>query len=145
MARRRAEAPPQRLILDSGAVIALSRGDQRARAYLARAIEVDAAVRIPVVVLAETLQGGPKDAAVNRVLNAVGESEATHPRVGRRAGALLGRAGRRDVIDALVVAEAVELGGGRILTSDPNDLSDLASPHPEVRVEELQRPRPRTK
>ena len=34
--RRECHQAPQRLILDSGAVIALARGDQRARAFLAR-------------------------------------------------------------------------------------------------------------
>ncbi len=137
MARRRAEAQAQRLILDSGAVIALSRGDERARSYLARALEIDADIQIPVVVLAETLRGGAKDAAVNRVLEAVGHSHATTPEVGRRAGALLGAATRTDVIDAMVVAEAVERGGGRILTADPNDLRALATRHPDVIVDDL--------
>ena len=45
MARtRRTQAPPLRLILDSGAVIALSRNDARARAALAAAYEVGASV-----------------------------------------------------------------------------------------------------
>jgi hypothetical protein len=58
-ARARGQAP-RRLILDSGAAIALARGDQRARSFLARALEVGALVEIPVVVLAETLRGGPR-------------------------------------------------------------------------------------
>jgi hypothetical protein len=69
--RARGQAP-RRLILDSGAVIALARGDQRARAFLARSLEMGATVEIPVVVLAETVRGGPRDAPINRVLKAVG-------------------------------------------------------------------------
>ena len=44
--------------------------------------------------------------------------------LGRRAGLLLGRAGRRDVVDAALVALAVD--GDTILTSDVGDLEPLA-------------------
>ena len=65
--RRRVKAtPPTRLILDSGAVIALSRNDQRARAALAAAWEAGVEVSIPSVVVAETVRGSAKDAPVNR-------------------------------------------------------------------------------
>jgi len=128
MARRRAAAPPtQRLILDAGAVIALSRNDPRARAFVRRAIELDAEVRVPVVVLAETLRGTQRDGAVNRLLNAISDSAPIDEAVGRRAGALLGRADRSDTVDAIVVAEAVEAGGAEILTGDAGDLMVLAS------------------
>jgi len=50
MATRRSEAPPQRLILDAVAVIALSRSDARARAVLAAAVEAGADVSIPAMV-----------------------------------------------------------------------------------------------
>ena len=51
--RRRTQIPPpQRLILDSGAVIALSRNDQRARAALAAAWEAGVEVSIPSLVVA---------------------------------------------------------------------------------------------
>ena len=128
MAGRRAAAPPtQRLILDAGAVIALSRNDPRARAFVRRAIELDAEVRVPIVVLAETLRGTQRDAAVHRVLNAIADSAPIDEAVGRRAGALLGRAERSDTVDAIVVAEAVEAGGAGILTGDAGDLTVLAS------------------
>lgn len=45
--------------------------------------------------------------------------------LGRRAGVLLGRARAHDVVDAAVVLLAVD--GDLILTSDPNDLVDLAN------------------
>ena len=37
-------------------------------------------------------------------------------------------------VDALVVAAAIRLGGGLILTHDPADLERLASQYPHVRV-----------
>src|SRR4051812_14385082 len=121
MARQEEEAPPRCLILDSGAVIALSRGTPRARAMLRRALELGVDVRIPVPVLAETLRGGPRDAPVHRVRNAVDVLDTTEP-VARAAGALLGRAGGNNAVDALVAAAAIA-SGGDVLTSDVDDLS----------------------
>lgn len=83
---------PQHLILDSGAVIALARGDQRARAFLARALELGVPVEIPVVVIAETIRNGPRDAPVNRVVKAVGSVSEAREVHGRTAGRLLGAA-----------------------------------------------------
>ncbi|MCB0987018.1 MAG: PIN domain-containing protein [Acidimicrobiales bacterium] len=131
--RRRTQAPPpQRLILDSGAVIALSRNDLRARATLAAAREAGVEVSIPSVVVAETVRGSAKDAKVNRVIKSVGEVTAADERTGRGAGALLGAARSTSAVDALVVASAIELGGGVVLTGDPDDLELLAGGHPEV-------------
>lgn len=129
--------PPRRLILDSGAVSALSSGEQRARAFLARALELGAPVEVPVVVVAETLRGSPRDAPVHRVLKAVGAVPDARETHGRTAGRLLGAARSSDTADALVVAQAVEAGGAQILTGDPNDLGRLGRPHPEVWVQEL--------
>lgn len=127
--RRARPRPPQRLILDSGAVIA--------RAFLARALELRAPVEVPVVVVAETVRGGPRDAPVNRVLKAVGavpEARETH---GRLAGRLLGHARSSATVDALVVAHAVAAGGGLVLTGDAKDFRPLSELHPEVRIQPL--------
>ena len=134
MARTRKKEPPpaQRLILDSGAVIALARGDQHARAFLARALDLRAPVEVPIVVVAETIRGNARDAPVNRILNAVGESPTATEEIGRTAGSLLGNAASTATVDALVVAQAIHGGGALILTSDPDDLGRLASRHPEV-------------
>ena len=136
-AQRGEREAPQRLILDSGAVIALSRGEQRARAFLARALELDALVEIPVVVVAETLRGGARDAPVHRVIKAVGFVPAASEVHGRTAGRLLGAARSSATVDALVVAHAVEVGGARILTGDREDLERLAAAHSEVWVQPL--------
>jgi predicted nucleic acid-binding protein len=115
---------PQRLILDSGAVIGWSRGDARIRAILRQALARQLELRVPVVVLAETLRGGPRDAPVNRVLKAVGTAP-TAPATGRDAGKLLGQTGGTNIADALVAAEALTVPGSIILTSDPEDLRAL--------------------
>jgi predicted nucleic acid-binding protein len=121
--RRQAQAPAQRLILDSGAVIAWSRGDARARALLTRALELALDIRIPIAVLAETLRGGPRDAPIHRVRNAV-DVFPTEEATARLAGELLGRAGGTNTVDALVAAEAVTAAAD-VLTSDADDLRAL--------------------
>lgn len=137
MARRRTEAPPQRLILDAGAVIALSRADVRARAGLAAAVEAGVEVSIPAVVVAETVRGAATDAPVNRVVKAVGRVDLVDEAVGRTAGRLLGAAGSSETVDAIVIATAVEARGAVVLTSDQDDLRALASGYPEVVIEAL--------
>ncbi len=118
---RSGRSVPPRLILDSGAVINWSRGDARTRAVLREALVRHVELRVPVVVLAETLRGGSRDAPVNRVLKTVGTA-ATAPAIGRDAGRLLGRTGGTNTADALVAAEALATPGSTILTSDPDDL-----------------------
>jgi predicted nucleic acid-binding protein len=124
---------PERVILDSGAVIAWSRGDARVRATVRRAVELGLDLRVPVVVLAETLRGSARDAPVNRVLKSV-DVLTTGEAVGRAAGRLLGRTGGENTADALVAAEAVEAGATTVLTTDPDDLATLLADQPEITV-----------
>ena len=137
MARTRRQAPPQRLILDAGAVIGLSRADVRARAALTAALEAGAEVSVPAVVVAETVRGGAADAPVNRVLKAVGEVDVAEEPVGRTAGRLLGAAGSAATVDAVVVATAIEAGGAVVLTGDAGDLDLLAADERQVVIEPL--------
>lgn len=129
----RARPAVGRLILDSGAIIGWSRGDPRIRSQVREALARSTTVRAPVVVLAETLRGGPRDAPVNRVLKSVG-TVATEPAVGRLAGHLLGRTGGRNSADALVAAEALQVPGSVVLTCDAHDLGALLSGHPQIDV-----------
>jgi len=94
-------------------------------------------IEIPVVVLAETMRGGPRDAPVNRVLKAVGSVPVAHEIHGRIAGQLLGATRLAATVDALVVAQAVESGGAHILTGDREDLERLAASQPEVWIHPL--------
>jgi len=137
MAKRRTKAPRQRLILDAGAVIALSRSDVRARAALAAAVDVGAEVSIPAVVVAETVRGAATDAPVNRVVKAVGQVDLIDEAIGRAAGRLLGEVGSSETVDAIVIATALEAGGAVVLTGDPDDLEVLAGEHRVVVIEAL--------
>lgn len=135
--RRTQQGPPQRLILDSGAVIALARNDARARAALTAAHGVGVRVSIPSVVVAETVRGAAKDAPVNRIIHAVGEVLPAEESTGRIAGGLIGSTKSQSTTDAVIVATAIEAGGAVILTGDPDDLDTLATAHPEVSIQPL--------
>jgi len=131
----------RRLILDSGAVIALAGGHPAARAMVANAVNDGAPVIIPAPVVAETTRGTNADAAVNRVIvRATGGVVLIDERVARLAGRLLRVLGAErtahvpPTVDALIVAVALAIGGGIVLTGDPDDLGALAAPHPQIRI-----------
>jgi predicted nucleic acid-binding protein len=139
MAKRRKQPhSSERLILDSGALIASARGDDRVRAYIRRSVELRVPISIPVAVLAETVRGGSSDALLLMALK-VGDTQPTTAQIGELAGMLLGSARRSDAVDALVVAEAIVIGGGVILTGDPDDLSVIAAGHAEIEIRPINR------
>ena len=124
------------LVLDSEGLSKLAAGDARARAHLETALARRARVAVSAITLTEVLRGGPRDAAVHRVLSRITVVPVS-PEIARRAGELLGAtglSGHRCAIDAVVAATALELERPLVLlTSDPDDLSRL--------VEEPERPK----
>jgi predicted nucleic acid-binding protein len=129
-----------RVILDTGAVIALSRREPRARAFLERARRNRDLVIVPAVVVAETTRGGPRDAAVNQILKAIDEIAPVVEDTARTAGRILAISSLSEAtVDALVVAEAVLGGPSVVLTGDFHDLSVLAGDHRHVRIHDISR------
>lgn len=131
------------LVLDSEAVSALARpernGDRhnQVRAAMRSAHVRNAPVRIPTAVLVELYRGPGFDEPVDRVVaQGFAQVITTGARIARIAGHLLGSVGADSelAIDALVVATAIRLGGGIVLTHDPEDLTKLAAGHPNVAV-----------
>jgi hypothetical protein len=112
------------LVLDAGAFVAVERGDRDVVALVKRE---RLSGRAPVTnrgVVGQVWRGGSgRQAPVARLLAGVHVIPLDEP-LGRRAGALLARSGRADTIDAAVVCLAGD--GDDILTSDPEDLRDLA-------------------
>jgi predicted nucleic acid-binding protein len=124
-----------RLILDSGAVIALAAHNARARAFVERALRQRIILVLPAVVIAETTRGSVRDAAVNRVINLVDEITPVTEATARQAGRLLAAANIGNAtVDALIAAEAVLSDAATIVTGDLNDLSALVDGYPHVRV-----------
>jgi predicted nucleic acid-binding protein len=120
----------RRLILDAGGILALARGDVRARAALARALREGYVIVIPTPVLAQVHRGGRDRAHVDRVVNAVNALLPTSEAIARRAGELQAKASTSDAVDAIVVAEALASVPALILTTDPDDLALLLDGEP---------------
>jgi predicted nucleic acid-binding protein len=95
-------------------------------------------IRVPVVVVAETVRGnGPRDAAVNLVL---AQTEPRYPlteAIARQAGQLLGAARSSGTIDALIVAEALDCAPSMVWTSDSHDLRQLLGDRRGVIIESV--------
>jgi len=123
------------LVLDTGAIIALSRDDVHARNAMVQAHTARSPVFLPVVVLTETLRGGPRDALVHRVVNSIDGDFPVSSAMARRAGRLLGETGSSaGAVDAIVAATAISMRPSVILTSDPGDMRQLVRDHPDVTV-----------
>jgi predicted nucleic acid-binding protein len=128
------------VVLDSAALEALAsrRGAGRAtvRAALEAADRLGRDVVVPTLVLAEAYRdrrhGGAIDALLGREPGFV--LRDTDRWFARLVGALLSAAGfgSEAMVDAHVVAAAVEAGGGLCLTGDPVDLERLAAGSPAV-------------
>jgi predicted nucleic acid-binding protein len=125
MGRIRAATERSRLILDAGALIALARGDRRARALLGLALDERLFVQVPTPVLAQVHRGDRDHARTDRALSEIDEFLETTVKIARDAGELLALAGLSDAIDAIVAAEALGGTPAAIITSDPDDLTDL--------------------
>jgi hypothetical protein len=114
--------------LDTGALIALERGEERIDALLVRTLAMpDAVLHIPAGVLAQAFRGGPRQARLARLLK--------HPQtsvvpldavVAQVVGVLLGARGVDDVVDASVVVCARRYRQP-VVTGDPQDLRRLDS------------------
>lgn len=131
------------LILDSEPLSSLARPNEhharheRVRVAMRSAQRRGTPVRIPSVVLVELYRGGGTDEAIDLVLRqGFVRVVTTGVRIARVAGHGLAGIGAASelAVDALVVATAVRLGGGIVLTHDPEDMERLAADHRNVRV-----------
>lgn len=111
------------LVLDAGALMAYEHGDRTVRAFLERAGRTGVDVRTTSGAVAQVWRNGARQARLALLLQGLLEVELTRERA-RRVGMLLGRAGRRDVIDGSIVDAALD--GDEILTTDPDDITALA-------------------
>ena len=125
MGRTHAAAPRPGITLDTGALIALDRGDKRLIALLDRALQQRRTFRVPSGVVGQAWRDGRVQVTLARFLR-IGEVEITplDEHFARACGELCGATGTADVIDASVVILARQ-HGDRIVTSDPHDLRRL--------------------
>lgn len=133
------------VVLDAEALSALAGVDSQrkreVRAALTIAGRLQREVVVPAVVLAELYRGQGHSALVDACLSretGLLIRDTDRP-LARLVGGVLTAAGlgSQHIVDAHVVAAAVERGGGMVLTGDTTDLELLATSYRGVRVHGL--------
>lgn len=109
------------ITLDTGALIALERGDKRMRVILLTADHDDAGITVPSVVLTEWWRGGT--GRQRAILDAV-DVEPVSEQVAKLAGEAIAAVPGATVVDAIVMASAAQRGDV-VYTSDIEDLERL--------------------
>jgi len=111
------------VILDAGFLVAVDRGQARAKTFLERAEHERRDLHTTEAVIAQAWREGARQARLVRFLNGV----TSHPlNNGRLVGELLARSQTSDVVDAHLALTAHQHGLD-IVTGDPNDLTLLAN------------------
>lgn len=132
--------------LDSEAVSALAGPDTPRKRRVRRALEAAARTKrdvvVPTLLMAELYRGVGRSQLVDALLSRQEHAivlRDTDRGLARFVGAVLHGAelGSAEIVDAHVVAVAVEAGGGIALTGDEDDLTRLAAPYRSVLVEPL--------
>jgi hypothetical protein len=122
------------LTLDAGALIALERGNDRARALLGVLRDRRGTIAVPAGSLAQAWRGSTRQHTLHLLVGA--DDVAVVPLDAAQAlavGVLLSATGTKDVVDASVIVTATDRGGP-IVTSDPDDLRRLDPTVPLVVV-----------
>lgn len=116
------------LTLDTGALIALQRKEDRMNALLQRMLaHPEAIIHIPAGVVAQAFRNGSKQVRLTRLLNGPQTRVvALDEDMARALGVLLGLRKARDVVDASVVICA-RLNRQPVVTGDVEDLRKLDS------------------
>ena len=110
------------LLLDAGALIGYERGNPVVIGALARAAQDQVSVITSAAVTSQVWRDKSRQVQLARLLRGADQrplDSAASPKV----GAILGRSGTADVVDAALVSLAAD--GDEILTSDPSDIKAL--------------------
>lgn len=114
------------LVLDTGALIALDRGDRQIWADLFSAHRATA-VQVPTGAIAQAWRDGSRQARLSRAIQMCDEVPLDG-QIAREAGTLCGQTGTADVVDASVAvaaAKAARRGDVDVVTSDRDDMGPL--------------------
>jgi predicted nucleic acid-binding protein len=114
-----------RLLLDSGAIVALERGDARTRERVRAAASLGVRIAVPTAVVAETWRAGARSARAAALLgdDCCDVEDLTQP-LARAAGTALGQVRDAGAVDAMVMAHAA-VRGDVVMTADYDDLDRL--------------------
>jgi len=116
------------LVLDTGALIALDRGDRRVWSKLSVAFKESDTVQVPTAALAQAWRGGHRQARLANALKGTDEVPLDG-QAARRAGVLCGETGTADAVDASVIVAVIGAeheGAVEVLPSDGGDLRHLS-------------------
>jgi predicted nucleic acid-binding protein len=112
-------------VLDSGALIALERRDRRMVALADEIVRNRVSAYVPAGVVAQVWRGSPRQHAIARLLQADAvRIDPLDDELAFRIGARLAATGSSDVVDGHVALLARRTGG-KVLTSDPDDIRAL--------------------
>lgn len=113
------------ITLDAGALIALDRRERRVTLLLDRAGERGVPVTVPASALAQAVRAPARQVGLARLVRQPTTRIVPLDRVDATSvGRLLAASGTSDITDAHVVICAAR-SGGRVVTSDPDDLVAL--------------------
>jgi predicted nucleic acid-binding protein len=118
------------LTFDTGALIAVSRGDKRMRAVLVAAQERRAVITVPAVVVAEWWR---LDSRRSRLILGRVDVESVSEHLAKIAGEAIAAVPGATAVDAIVMASAAQRGDA-VFTSDIDDLDRLRRYFPGVRL-----------
>lgn len=117
------------MILDAGFLVSVDRGERPAQEFLHAAIQRSTPLRTTQPVVAQVWRNGARQARLARFLATITIHDLDN---GRIVGAILARSGTADVVDAHLVALAVECAEP-ILTGDIGDIEILVASLPADR------------
>lgn len=114
------------IVLDAGALIAIERRSMQMQELVRAARRRETSLVVPTAVVAQVVRAGGRQANLRRFL---ADSALRFPGLdyatALEVGALLGRSGTTDVVDASVAVCAAGLDLCPVVTSDPDDLRHL--------------------
>ncbi len=110
------------MILDAGVLISIERRENRAQDFITVATNRGTVLRVTEPVLAQVWRNGPRQHDLGKLI----KTFEVYPFADwQRVGSLLVNVDNPDVVDAGMVALAVQVGDD-ILTGDPDDLNAIA-------------------
>jgi hypothetical protein len=117
------------VILDAGFLVSVDRGERPAHEFLHAALQRSTPLRTTHPIVVQVWRNGARQARLARFLESITIHDFEN---GRIVGALLARSGTADVVDAHLVAVAMECAEP-ILTGDIGDIEMLVMSLPADR------------
>ena len=112
-------------VYDAGVLSAIDGNDRRMWAIHHLALEEGRRLLVPAVVVGQAWRDPRRQVQLGRFLHSC-EVASVGLELAKAAGVLCGKAGTRDVVDAVVVTVALAYGA-IVFTSDPDDIAPLSA------------------